>query len=689
MVKIPRLVKGTLRRTASPSARAGIIAASANVAATFARGLLPRSVLDQALVTGICSAAMYETVTWVHASAQTIALRTSDSGGMRGRTASSSRTLAADLAFIGVGLGASQALPHKTDEALGKSLVRFGAQTLMVGGAAGATVAAIDSTLSTIFPKKNLHMRPVLADVAVGGAVAAGSVFVRHQQAKKYGLVDPERRAIKRADVGATVKAVGTGVAAAGGLFILSGTEDVIAAGVDRFLDERVTRYDIGSPVLAHTVAFGVMGVAGVAGLAVVRRRIQKSGDIVEPAYPQAPESQFVTAGPNSVIAFDSIGKEGRRFVLMALKADEVEAVMGEAAIDPIRIVAGFEAAKTVEDLAQLCLEEMESLGAFDRSLICVASPTGVGYVSYTFAESLEYLTRGDCAIVMPQYALVPSALALVDTTDGVRLQRRVLELIQERIATMPADSAPQVVQFGESLGAQVALDVAYPHGAGEFARLGVAKGIYLGVPFRTKAWNAWWNAPEQFDPNRVLVKVTEPSGLFSDPTRRNAHQVMVVHDDDPVNKFTYRLIVKQPWWMGAPATRPAKVPRETIWRPITTFAITLVDLMNGMDFKPGEFRRVGHDYRIDSAPITQLVYELDATDEQMARIDQALRDREQQWAAKRLITRKFSSARDNVTRTLSSWGVKASSVELPEVADLDPASTSLDGFIARLGSSS
>ncbi len=683
---IPRLV-------ASPAVRTGMMAAAGCVASTFSRGLLPRSVGDQALATGVCSAAMYQMAATVHAGSETIALLSTGDHGMRGRTAGVNAVIAVDLSAAAVGTAVVRLLPMRPTESLPASITRFIAESLQIGGTTGAAVCAIDGVLSKVLPPRGGAKRSIVIDAAIGGAITTLMVHRRHSRAREFGLVEPKRKAIKKAGIKATAKAIGMGATVSGGLLMLAAAEETSAHAIKDLLDNRLSRYDIGSPIIGHAVTLGVLGVAGVAGFSYLKRRIETGGDVVEPAYPHAPMNPHVTAGPRSIIKFDAIGKEGRRFVLMALSAEEITEVMGESAKDPVRVVAGFESAGTTAARAQLCLAEMEAVGAFDRSIICIAAPTGIGYVSYAFAESLEYLSRGNCAIVIPQYALVPSALALFDTHDGVQLQKLVLEMTRDRIAAMPQESRPRLVQFGESLGAQVALDVAFPHGSESFDTLGLDAGLYFGVPFRSKAWNAWRHRTKAFDPGERMIAISEPDRLRGVSTLRRQliKHVMIVHHDDPVNKFSYRLVVKQPWWMGAPTTRPPMVPRETMWRPVVTFVLTLIDLKNGMDFKPGEFRRRGHDYRIDTCASVRDVYELPGSEEQCEAIEIALRSREQAWATKRLVARKFANARDSVTRTLKGWGVNAPRMPgleqlglAPEVADLDPRSDVVD----HLGSS-
>jgi uncharacterized membrane protein len=347
--------------------------------------------------------------------------------------------------------------------------------------------------------------------------------------------------------------------------------------------------------------------------------------------------------------------------------------------------VAGFDSAATPEARADLALAELESLGAYERSVIMVAAPTGVGYVNYSFAEALEYLTRGDCAIVVPQYALVPSALALNATKDGVRMQTLILEGIRDRIAALPPGHRPRLLQFGESLGAQVALDVA-ASGTHRFDDLGLDAGLYMGTPFRTELWEQWRENPDAIDPNGTLGLV-DRADRIPDLPRRVRH-VQVIHNDDPINKFAYDAVVRAPWWMGPPESRPPGVPRETQFRPVVTFVLNLIDLKNGMDSKPGTFVRVGHDYRIELCDAIRHTFELHASDEQVARIERVLRDREREWAARRMVAKRFSSARSSVLGQLSKWGVDPTTVGLDDESAAKLARGDISGLLSRLGTS-
>ena len=151
---------------------------------------------------------------------------------------------------------------------------------------------------------------------------------------------------------------------------------------------------------------------------------------------------------------------------------------------------------------------------------------------------------------------------------------------------------------------------------------------------------------------------------------------------------FSYDAVVRAPWWMGPPHTRPPGVPRETPFRPITTFVITLVDLKNGMNSRPGVFQRLGHDYRIELADAIRHTFELPASPAQVERIEAALREREREWATRRMVANKFDSARSSVLGQLQKWGVDPTTISFDDETTSKLARGDISGLLSKLGTS-
>lgn len=657
--------------------QAGIAGASWSVAGTFARGLLPRDPVQQAVATGVVAATHYQLTATAWATLQA-------AGAVPGQRPGTRANLVIAGAGITAGLAMASIAGPRAEDSLPAAAVATAGRITAFAALAGGAASAWDTLLH-----RRLGLKPgldttLLPAIVTGGTVVAVSILSRSRRAAKYGVVAPERHAV--AGVGLKASAVAVGVGAASGLGFAAATtgEQFAAHALERGL-ERVIGRDAGAlgTLLSHAVILGALAAGGVTAVHAVTARLQRRDDIVEPAYPEPPTSVHVSAGPASSMGFDTLGKEGRRFVLMALAADDITAVMGEPAIDPVRVVGGYESADGFAERARLTLQDMVDCGAFSRGLIVVGSPTGVGYFNYSLAEALEYLTRGDCAIVVPQYALVPSALALARTTEAEELTRLVLDGIRARLSSVPVHDWPHVVLIGESLGANVALDIVVDEDGTAsldvMDELGVDGGLYLGVPFRSRLWNAWRHAPHAVDPQHRLLLVSQPDEAPDLIPGRMRH-LMVVHHDDPVNKYSYEMVLQPPWWLGPPATRPPLVPRETKFRPITSFVLATIDLLNGMQSRPGTFVRRGHDYRIDLRTGAQKAFGLTCTPEQADAIELALREREREWATRRMVARKIDTARRAIQRQLAEWG--SPSIDL---ADLDPDAIAGPGRFGRL----
>ena len=168
------------------------------------------------------------------------------------------------------------------------------------------------------------------------------------------------------------------------------------------------------------------------------------------------PQSATRTGGPRSAVTWESVGREGRAFLASGPTADEIAAVVGDpAAVEPVRAFVGLEAAPTAAERAQVAVEELRRLGGFERGAIAVAGTTGSGWIDPKAADSLEYATRGDVAIVSTQYSYLPSWLSfLVDQSRAASNAETLITALRVELDGMPADARPELYVFGESLGA-------------------------------------------------------------------------------------------------------------------------------------------------------------------------------------------------------------------------------------------
>ena len=100
--------------------QAGLLYAAVNAPATFQRTLMPRSTMDQALVTGLSASANHALVTLVQDVIQSTALVFAGEAGRRrvNEKRWSRATIAADVAAIGAGVAIQRAFVARDREPL-------------------------------------------------------------------------------------------------------------------------------------------------------------------------------------------------------------------------------------------------------------------------------------------------------------------------------------------------------------------------------------------------------------------------------------------------------------------------------------------------------------------------------------------------------------------------------------------
>lgn len=151
---------------------------------------------------------------------------------------------------------------------------------------------------------------------------------------------------------------------------------------------------DSGAAVLAVTIAIDAI---------YLERNGSPDVDLAVPG------SDFRSAGTESAIAWEDLGRHGGAFIGGGPSASDITAVTGVAAEELIRVYAGIASAETLRERADLVVAELERTGAFERSVLVVATTTGSGWLEPQTVDALEYLHAGDTAIASMQYAYTPS----------------------------------------------------------------------------------------------------------------------------------------------------------------------------------------------------------------------------------------------------------------------------------------
>jgi uncharacterized membrane protein len=658
-----------------PAEQTAALVSALSTGMTFMPGLLARDAADQAVATGVVAATEYGLVVTSQSVSVAIARHLVDDDGTN---AAAVRRLAvqagAGLVLATAGAAAERLASPRHGERGRRALLRTaGRRTFRVGlsGVAVSALAAADAALGD--RHRWLRVASGSAGLAVGTALAAWQI-------RQFRTDDPDERARLAPPVdpvtGSTTatadsslslplppvaRSLVLGGAVNLGLQSFAALEGLFA----RKVSAGVRRVAPGAGPLAgaagHTVALGATVAGLAAAVEYALRTADAGGAAIDAAYTSPPESATVSGGPASHVPWSTMSREGVRFVNMALSREEIAEVTqvpAEHVVDPVRAFVGMSSAPTVDARVDLVMRELEELGAFERSVICVASPTGSGYVNYVAVETLEYLTRGDCATVALQYSMRPSFLSL-DRVDMGREQNRALfHALTWRLRSIPEESRPRLVGFGESLGAHTLQDAFLHEGVQGLHRVGMDRALFVGTP-AASAWAKQWRIdPDRDDPGAEAVEVGSwAEWAAQDEASREAQRYFLLsHHEDPITRFSGALIVQEPAWLGPVDTRPPGVSRVQRWYPILTFVHTLIDVTNAMSTVPGTFVAHGHDYRADLARMVATAYGLDGEDDELRRIEVALREREAQWAERRLVAEQLHRAREAVQRQMDKW---------------------------------
>ncbi|MHC9046221.1 alpha/beta hydrolase [Microbacterium saperdae] len=300
------------------------------------------------------------------------------------------------------------------------------------------------------------------------------------------------------------------------------------------------------------------------------------------------PSSTYRSAGPESAIDWEDLGRHGAAFVGGGPTADEISALIDAPATEPIRVYAGLASADTVEERAQLVVAELERTGAFDRDVLVVATTTGSGWLEAQTVDSIEYLHAGDTAIAALQYAYTPSWVSfLFDPDAPVEAARVLFDAVEERWLRLPTDDRPQLISYGLSLGAHGSQAVFDDLDA---VRARTDGAMFVGSPAGSTLWRSLQDARDPGSPvwRPVLDEGREVRWMSRDGDQRlldgpweQPRVLYLQHATDPVTWLSPELLWRAPEWLE-PDQRGEDVSPSMRWIPVVTAVQVGIDMLGG-----------------------------------------------------------------------------------------------------------
>jgi uncharacterized membrane protein len=288
--------------------------------------------------------------------------------------------------------------------------------------------------------------------------------------------------------------------------------------------------------------------------------------------------SALRSGSPDSLIDWDTLGRQGRSFVARGSSAEEIEAFTGEPAQQPIRVYSGMASADDAEERAQLAVDDLERAGGFERGHLVVATTTGTGWMPAGTIDAYEHVTGGDSAIVTMQYSYLPSWLSyLVDQPRAREAGRELFDAVYARWEALPAGERPRLYVFGESLGS-FGGEAAF---SGEFDLRNRTDGaLFTGPPsfntlHREFTANRDPGSPQVepvFRGGRTVRFSADVDAGFPpyDAPWEDSRVIYLQHPSDPVVYWHRDLLFERPDWLREPPGRD--VLDAMVWFPFVTF---------------------------------------------------------------------------------------------------------------------
>lgn len=309
------------------------------------------------------------------------------------------------------------------------------------------------------------------------------------------------------------------------------------------------------------------------------------------------PELPNQSGSESSLVEWDSIGRRGKQFVVAGPTAEQISEFHQQDCPQPLRVYVGLRSRPTMRQRARLALEELERTGAFERSVLVVATPTGTGWIDPSGVDTLEYLHAGDTAIVALQYSYLPSWLTIiVDPERPTEAARLLFNEVYGHWKNLPKDSRPRLYLHGLSLGAlgsELSADVL------TIFEDPIDGAVWSGPPFPSTQWASLTEArnvdspswrPEIRDSRMVRFYGQSADGM-DDREWGPIRNVYLQYASDPMVFFSPDLLFEEPDWLKG--ERGPDVSPYLSWFPIVTSLQIAFDLPLATNVPLG----YGHNY--------------------------------------------------------------------------------------------
>ncbi|HEX6997499.1 MAG TPA: alpha/beta-hydrolase family protein [Gammaproteobacteria bacterium] len=361
----------------------------------------------------------------------------------------------------------------------------------------------------------------------------------------------------------------------------------------------------VGVAVAAAAFWSIIDGVLFRFALRTVDSSFQQVDAFVEPDVEQ-PRDPLRSGSAQSPLDWQDLGRAGREFISSGPTGEELRAFFGRELRTPIRVYVGLNSAETVAERSRLALEELKRVGAFERSVLVLITPTGTGWVDPGAIDTVEYLHRGDIASVAVQYSYLASAFALLlEPEHGAETARTVFADVYGFWTKLPRDRRPALYLHGLSLGAL--------HSAASFELYDVVGDVFQGAlwsgpPFRSQTWREATEGRVPGTPawlprfrDSTVIRFTDQHarldipGLPWGPLRI----AFLQYASDPITFFDPRMLYREPDWMKPP--RGPDVTPALRWVPIVTMLQVMADMRAGDVTPRGHGHKLAPEHYIDT----------------------------------------------------------------------------------------